>query len=37
MNSGSREACLCVYSASAKVTYNNTTYTGAWICQFYHN
>lgn len=37
VNSGSREACLCVYSASAKVTYNNVTYTGCWICQFYHN
>ena len=37
VNSGSREACLCVYSASTKVTYNNVTYTGCWICQFYHN
>jgi len=33
----SREMCYLIYSASMTTTINGTTYTGCWICQFFHN
>ncbi|MBR6459318.1 MAG: hypothetical protein IKS49_04045 [Actinomycetaceae bacterium] len=37
ISSTAREMCLLIYNASMTATINGTTYTGCWICQFFHN